>query len=222
MAKQTILNKPLNVVCVLRQGGKVGYDASWVEKLMHGVQRNLTLPYQFTCLSDCDVPCNRIPLENTGAGFWSKLQLFRPGQFTGPVLYIDLDAIVCQNIDEIVHRVQDQNFVMWLEPRTHVHSSAIMWWQGDHSHLWDLYKSQPESHWQQLHTEKHSYGDQGFIADHVSHTVFQDHVPNAWFHLASKRDNEFDFSEVKILQFIKTHTKPSTLPDHPMVQQHWH
>jgi hypothetical protein len=97
-----------------------------------------------------------------------------------------------------------------------------MWWQGDHSHLWDLYKSQPESHWQQAHTEKHSYGDQGFIADHVKHTLFQDHMPNSWFHLASKRDNEFDFAEVKILQFIKTHTKPSTLPDHPMVQQHWH
>ena len=212
----------LNVVCVLRQGGKVGYDASWVEKLMHGVQRNLTLPYQFTCLSDCDVPCNRIPLETTGAGFWSKLQLFRPGQFAGPVLYIDLDAVVCQNIDDIVHRVQNQNFVMWQEPRTQVHSSAIMWWQGDHSHLWELYKSQSENHWQQLHTEKHSYGDQGFIADHVKHTLFQDHVPDAWFHLASKRDNRVDFSKVKILQFIKSHTKPSTMPDHPMVQQHWY
>lgn len=212
----------LTVACVLRQGGKVGYDATWVKKLMHGVERNLTISHQFVCLSDCDVPCTRIPLEEGGSGFWAKLQLFRPNQFTGPVLYIDLDAVVCQNIDKIVNRVKDQNFVMWQEPRTNVHSSAIMWWKGDHSRLWELYKSQPEQHWRQLHTEKQSYGDQGFIADHVQHTVFQNYMPESWFHLASKKDNEFDFSEVKILQFIKTHTKPSTMPDHPMVKQHWH
>lgn len=211
----------ITVACVLRQGGKVGYDASWVRKLQNSVARNLTLPYRFVCLSDCAVDCERIELEPTGSGFWAKLQLFRSGQFDTPVLYIDLDAVICQNIDEIVHRVADQSFVMWLEPHRNIHSSAIMWWQGDHSYIWDLYKSQSEDHWRQLHTEKHSYGDQGFIADHVKHTVFQDFMPKSWFHLAGKRDNDFDFSNVKILQFIKTHTKPSTMPGHPMVQQHW-
>lgn len=212
----------ITVACVLRQGGKVGYDASWVKKLQNSVSRNLTLPHRFVCLSDCEVDCERIALDNTGLGFWAKLQLFRPGQFDTPVLYIDLDAVVCQNIDSIVDRVRDQSFVMWLEPRRNIHSSAIMWWQGDYSYLWDLYKSRSEDYWRQLHTEKHSYGDQGFIADHVRHTVFQDHMPRSWFHLVGKRDNDFDFSEVKILQFIKTHTKPSTMPEHPMVQQHWH
>lgn len=211
----------ITVACVLRQGGKVGYDASWVKKLQNSVARNLTLPHRFVCLSDCDVDCERIELDTTGAGFWAKLQLFRPGQFDTPVLYIDLDAVICQNIDSIVDHVHNQKFVMWLEPRMNIHSSALMWWQGDHSHLWDLYKSQPEEHWKRLHTEKHSYGDQGFIADHVEHTLFQDHMPREWFHLTSKRDNDFDFGQVKVLQFIKTHTKPSTLPDHPMVKQHW-
>lgn len=212
----------ITVACVLRQGGKVGYDANWVKKLQNSVARNLTLPYRFVCLSDCDVDCERIELDSAGAGFWSKLQLFRPGQFDTPVLYIDLDAVICQNIDDIVHRVADQSFVMWLEPHRNIHSSALMWWRGDHSHLWDLYKSQPEDHWRHLHTEKHSYGDQGFIADNVNHTLFQDYMPRSWFHLAGKRDDHFDFKEVKILQFIKTHTKPSTMPNHPMVQQHWH
>lgn len=211
----------ITVACVLRQGGKVGYDASWVQKLQNSVSRNLTLPHRFVCLSDCAVDCERIELEPTGLGFWAKLQLFRPGQFDTPVLYIDLDAVICQSIDDIVQRVRDQSFVMWLEPRRNIHSSAIMWWRGDYSYLWDLYKSKPEEQWKNLHTERHSYGDQGFIADHVDHTLFQDYMPKSWFHLAGKRDNDFDFSEVKILQFIKTHTKPSTMPEHPMVQQHW-
>lgn len=211
----------ITVTCVLRQGGKVGYDATWVKKLMNGVERNLTVPHRFVCLSDCDVPCERIPLESSGTGFWSKLQLFRPNQFVGPVLYIDLDAIVCQNINELVTGVKGQPFVMWREPKNNIHSSAIMWWQGDYSYLWQQYCAHPESHWRALHREKSSYGDQGFIAERTKHTLFQDHVPSEWFHLAGKRDKDADFKSVKILQFIKTHTKPSTMPDHPMVQAHW-
>jgi hypothetical protein len=156
-----------------------------------------------------------------GAGFWSKLQLFRPGQFDTPVLYIDLDALVCQNINELVARLAGQKFVMWEESRTLVHSSALLYWEGDHSYLWDRYLSKPAEHWAQHYTTKAQYGDQALLAEYTDHTLFQDHVPSAWFHLAGKRDDSFDFKDVKILQFIKTHTKPSTKPDHPMVQAHW-
>ena len=105
----------LNVVCVLRQGGKVGYDATWVEKLKNSVARNLTIEHRFVCLSDVDVPCERIPLIGAGAGFWSKLELFRTELFKGPVLYIDLDTVVCASLDDMVNRIKDQQFVMLLE-----------------------------------------------------------------------------------------------------------
>ena len=102
----------LNVVCVLREGGKVGYTAEWVDKLQRGVQRNLTIPHRFVCLSDCPVNCERIELVSGDYGFWSKMQLFQPGLLTGPTLYIDLDTVICGNIDQVVESVQDQNFVM--------------------------------------------------------------------------------------------------------------
>ena len=92
----------INIVCVLRFGGKVGYDASWVEKLHNSVKRNISIPFKFICLSDCEVPCDRIELDMTDDGFWSKMQLFKPGQFIGPVLYIDLDTVVCNTIDDIL------------------------------------------------------------------------------------------------------------------------
>jgi len=211
----------INVVCVLRQGGKVGYDASWVEKLQSAVARNLTLPHKFICLSDCEVPCERIPLDVDGDGFWAKLQLFKPGLFEGPVFYLDLDTVICGNIDEIIHSVADQEFVMWMELDKQIHSSAMMWWNGNYSSLWELYLSKPLDHWKSLYGVAPLYGDQALISEHTKHTVFTDLMPTDWFHIVGKNDEDLDLSAVKILHFRKIHTKPSTLANHKLVKAHW-
>jgi hypothetical protein len=210
----------INVVCVLRQGGKVGYDASWVEKLQRGVARNLSIPHQFVCLSDCDVPCERIALEPSGKGFWSKVQLFRPGLFVGPVLYLDLDTVICNSIDPIVERIQHQEFVMWYEADKHIHSSAFMWWQKDQSHLWQLYQQHTPDHWAAMYSEPPLYGDQAFVSERVAHTLLTDHCPSNWFHIASRRDID-NLPDIKLLMFRKTSQKPSTMLSHPLVQAHW-
>lgn len=211
----------INVVCVLRQGGKVGYDASWVEKLQNAVARNLTIPHKFICLSDCEVPCERIPLEITGDGFWAKLQLFKPDLFNGPVLYIDLDTVICNNIDEIINSVSTEKFVMWFEKDKQIHSSAMMWWQGDYSCLWELYLSKPLSYWKELYRSAPLYGDQALISENTKHKLFTDILPNEWFHIVSKYDDSIDLSAVKILHFRKAHTKPSTMEHHKLVKEHW-
>jgi hypothetical protein len=209
----------INVVCVLRQGGKVGYDATWVEKLKNSVARNLTVDHRFVCLSDVDVPCEQIPLIGTGAGFWAKLELFRPGLFTGPVLYIDLDTVICSNIDAIVNCINDQQFVMLLETDKNVVSSAVMWWQGDHSYLWNRYINTPESVLKEQYSKMPKYGDQAFIEDYTNHTLLQEHIPESWVGWSSQRAVSVDS---KILIFRKVSQKPSTMLDHPLVQQHWH
>jgi hypothetical protein len=216
------LNNKINVVCVLREGGKVGYDSSWVEKLMNGIERNLTVPYQFCCLSDCNVPCNRIPLEDLGTGFWSKLQLFRPKLFNGPVLYIDLDTVICSDITPIIDNIQNEKFVMFYETDTNIHSSAIMYWNGDYSFLWDLYKSKDLNYWKTLYSKPPLYGDQALISENVEHTLIQNFCPNEWFHLASKKDkNITNFEKIKFLMFRKPSQKPSSMIGHPLVIKHW-
>ena len=205
-------------MCVLRKGGKVGYDATWVEKLKNSVARNLTLEHKFVCLSDVDVPCNQIPLIGTGAGFWAKLELFRPGLFTGPVLYIDLDTVICSNIDDIVNRIKDQQFVMLLETDKDVVSSAVMWWQGDHSYIWNQYIETPEELLKEQYSKMPKYGDQAFIQDYTKYTLLQEHIPEAWVGWSSQRVVPTD---AKILIFRKVSQKPSTMLDHPLVQQHW-
>lgn len=212
----------ITVACVLRQGGKVGYDASWVEKLKNAVSRNLGIEHEFVCLSDCDVPCRRIPLESVGAGFWAKIQLFKPGLFTNPVLYLDLDTVICKPMDDIVAAVAQQPFVMWHEYDRGIHSSAMMWWQGDHSYLWDVYCKQTPDYWKELYGKPPLYGDQALISEHTTHTLFTDHVPAEWFHIAGNKDKVDQLHEVKILHFRKTSKKPSTMPGHALVQQHWH
>jgi len=211
----------LNVVCMLRQGGKVGYDATWVDKLQRGVARNLTIPHRFVCFSDCPVNCEQIELLPIDHGFWSKLQLFRPGVLSGSTLFLDLDTVVCGNLDELIARLHQQQFVMWIEADKNIHSSALMYWNGDHSHLWDLYQRQPLSHWQELYSSPPLYGDQAIISENTKHTVLTDHCPSHWFHIASRKDDALDFSTVKMLMFRKASQKPSTMGHHSLVQQHW-
>ena len=209
----------INVVCVLRQGGKVGYDATWVKKLKNSVARNLTLEHRFICLSDVDVPCERIPLISHGAGFWAKLELFRPGLFQGPVLYIDLDTVICNNINDVINSVKDQPFVMLKETDKNVVSSAVMWWQGDHSYLWERYTSMSVDLLKEQYSKMPRYGDQAFIEDYTAHTLLQQHIPESWIGWSSQREISTD---TKILIFRKVSQKPSTMPEHPLVQQHWH
>lgn len=211
----------LNVVCLLRQGGKVGYDATWVAKLQRAVERNLTIPHQFVCFSDCDVPCERIELLPGDHGFWSKMQLFRPGLLSGPTLFLDLDTVICSNLDHVIAQLQGQKFVMWYEADKHIHSSALMYWEGDHSYLWNLYQSQSLGHWQSLYRVPPLYGDQAIISEHTNHSLLTDHCPVDWFHIASRRDADLDLSKIKILMFRKVSQKPSTMADHPLVQAHW-
>jgi hypothetical protein len=211
----------LNVVCLLRQGGKVGYDASWVDKLQRGVQRNLTIPHRFVCFSDCEVNCERIELESGDHGFWSKMQMFKAGALTGPTLYLDLDTVICGNLDDIIDCIQHEQFVMWIEADKNIHSSAFMYWQGDHSNLWDTFISKPLSYWKSLYSVPPLYGDQAVISEHTRHTLLTDHCPAEWFHIANYKDARRDLSQIKMLMFRKVSQKPSTMGYHPLVQAHW-
>lgn len=101
----------LTVACVLRteggsypgakQTGEDTYDAEYVARLQRVVQEHLDRPHRFVCLSDTEVPCERIPLEHDWPGWWSKIELHRPENFDGRVLYLDLDTSVVGSLEEI-------------------------------------------------------------------------------------------------------------------------
>lgn len=90
---------PLTVATVLRSGSVFGPE--WVERLERQVRDHLPVEYRFVCLSDVDVPCERIPLETDWPGWWAKLEMWRPGTFGGRVLYFDLDTLIVDDISAL-------------------------------------------------------------------------------------------------------------------------
>jgi len=89
----------LTVATVLRSGST--YGPEWVERLRRQVQDHLPVDHRFVCLSDVDVPCERIELETDWPGWWAKLEMWRPGTFDGPVLYFDLDTLIVDDISAL-------------------------------------------------------------------------------------------------------------------------
>lgn len=230
MTHSLVVGQMINIVCVLRQGGKVGYDATWVDKLQRGVQRNLSIPHRFVCLSDVDVLCERIPLENVSnnkePGWWAKLQLFRPGLFDGPVLYFDLDTVITGNLDDLVTTVMSQNnFLMERDNHFNISSSAILYWNGDYSNIYHEYMKDP-SYYENKYSlgnqdQTRQIGDQAVIASLTPHRYINEVCPRQWFHIVTKQDHRTDLSQTKVLIFRKANQKPSTMEHHPLVQAHW-
>lgn len=99
------------VVCV-KWGSK--YPADWVRKLRHMVQRHLAAEHEFHCLTDLpfdDVYCR--PLGSDLPGWWAKLNLFRPGMFSGDVLYLDLDLVITGGLDGLVAQLEGDRTRLW-------------------------------------------------------------------------------------------------------------
>ena len=101
----------------------------------------LYIKHDFVCLSDTEVPCDRIELQDNLPGWWSKLELFRKGLFDTKVLYFDLDTVFMGNIDLLAE--YDHSFSMlrgFREATVNRRASGIMAWNGDYSFIYDNFK----------------------------------------------------------------------------------
>lgn len=97
----------LTVACVWVQGN-VPYSVDYVLRVRAMVSRHLPQPHRFVCLTDqpqalpSDIWYERIARPARGVfGWWSKLELFRPGRFDGRVLYLDLDSLVVNSLEPV-------------------------------------------------------------------------------------------------------------------------
>jgi len=128
----------ITIACVLKSGGD--YDTDYVCRLQEGVAAYLSVPHRFVCLSDVDVPCERIPLVHGWPGWWAKMELFK---LPGPLLYFDLDTIIVASIDQLAARViapPYNHFVMLRDFYRQDRSSGILGWSGDVSEIFDEFE----------------------------------------------------------------------------------
>jgi hypothetical protein len=159
------------VICVLKSGGI--YSAKDVDKLQSQVKRHLSVPHEFVCLSDVDVSCKRIALEHDFEGWWSKIELFRPGVIQAKTVYLDLDMVILGDFATIFDRQEDfammENF-----NRSGFPSSTIMFF--NHKSPLEVYKRfvVNSEYWLKYHKDHRDgpyLGDQAFIWDSLGRNV---------------------------------------------------
>lgn len=147
----------LTVACVLKSGGI--YDATWVARLRDGVARHLPIEHRFVCLSDADVPCERIPLEHGWPGWWSKIEALA---LDGPNLFLDLDTAIVGDLSDVAQVAIRAPFAMLRDfYRPDGLGSGVMAWNGNDvsaACFYDMFCWQPDN-W----IKKCAGGDQQYI-----------------------------------------------------------
>lgn len=94
------------------------YTAEHVNRLYHSVERNLTLPHEFICITDdpTNIECRTLPLWETYrhlGGCFCRLLLFHPEmkEYIGKrFAVIDLDSVIVGSLNEMFSRTED--FIM--------------------------------------------------------------------------------------------------------------
>jgi len=161
----------ITIACVLRSGGV--YAPEWVWALKRGLHRHLPLEIQweFRVLSDLDCfgPWGN-KLDHRWPGWWAKMELFRPGLFNGPVLYLDLDTLIVGDLTEIASYSGDPLALLSDFYRPYNGQSGMMMWTpGPQSAwIWDNWVRQPD-YWMR------NYHGDGNVIDSLS-TQYPEHV----------------------------------------------
>lgn len=143
----------ITVICV-RFGDRYGRE--YVERLRNMVARNLTIPYEFVCLTDDMHPIEGVrtiyqPNAQYVRGWWHKVHMFDPSlPISGRILYFDLDIVIHNNIDKLVTNYAN-NFMGIHDFNRKFHanwnslnSSVLSWQHGTQNYIWEQFKINPK------------------------------------------------------------------------------
>nr|WP_278520638.1 hypothetical protein [Brucella anthropi] len=155
------------IACVLRSGGDFLPDH--VKNLQRLAKEHSEA--DFVCLSDVKIRgVDTIALETEWPGWLAKLELFREGLFSGPVLYLDLDTVICGNVDDLVRK--EAGFSMIADfYHPDMAASGIMSWLGDYSSIYTQFSDDLIQDYKDLHPNR---GDLGWIVKHVAPDIIPD------------------------------------------------
>ena len=118
------------------------YNISYVEILYNSVKRNLSLPFNFYCLTTHPEEINSsniIPIalekdimfESDKKRWWYKSNLFNEHNWEGQILYLDLDTVIIGSLDKFFEWEVDkfricQDFNRHAMPNYTVSNSSVM------------------------------------------------------------------------------------------------
>ncbi len=149
--------------CVYKQGGV--YTTEYVNILYEKFKKNISEDIEFLCLSDCEDSIGYTPLKYSWAGWWSKIELFRP-DIKDDILYLDLDSIICGNLDDIINTCKKNEKPIMLSDFyfNERHASGMMWLPKKHRDIvWNNWIDNQKDIIERC--KKRGDGDQKFIAE---------------------------------------------------------
>jgi len=212
-----------------------------VRRLQRNIKKHLKTPHRFVCLTNLTKPIDgieTIALTEGWPGWWSKIEFFKPGQFNGPVLSLDLDLMICGSIDKLAGPWPGLVMLRDCPTYRHVSNSGLMYWNPAKNRVTDnifnTFKADPFTVMKDYSgiNGVTMFGDQGFIEKTMikhSHTItkWQDVLPPAWFLEFSYRDkinpivenNTYD-KDVRVCYSLG-YPKFNNMPHLPIVKQHW-
>lgn len=117
-----------NIVC-LNHNNYCGRGSVYVERLYHGIKRHLSKPFEFTVLTERDLP-------DGAQGWWNKIYLFQPNRFKGRVLYFDLDTVITGSLDEIASCQASFAALSDIYHPERLASGVMAWEAGAADHIW--------------------------------------------------------------------------------------
>ncbi|MSO13938.1 hypothetical protein [Rickettsiales endosymbiont of Trichoplax sp. H2] len=172
--------KKRHVICI-KWGDR--YSSDYVNKLFLMVDRNITLSYQFHCLTDSDkgidsrinilkIPKNEVHLW----GWWQKISIFKEVFFglQGDLLFIDLDMLILNNIDDFFLYEQGKLCVTENYYNDKWISSCVMRVTiGSNPKIWSDFWENSDEICERLKKR----GDQAYIKEAAENYVFW---PNNW------------------------------------------
>lgn len=138
---------------------KVGtkYDPEYVNRLASMVARHTTRPHTFVCFTDSPGGLN-VPWAPIGTdlpGWWAKLALFQLGV---RALYLDLDTIICGNIDPLFDYAGPFAILRSFLPPSRYGSAIMAWEPGQVAHIWERFT---------LDVTTRLHGDQDWIEEQM-------------------------------------------------------
>ncbi len=148
----------INIYCVLKEPSNV-YNIEYVKKLHTGIQKNTpdNIEVNFVCLSNNQRATTS--LKYNWPRWWSKMELFRP-DIKEDFLYMDLDTIIHDNLDDIFNICKNSPLPIMLSPFHKEIGSGVMWLpQKYRTIVWNKWIKNPK-YWMRKHK-----GDQTFISD---------------------------------------------------------
>lgn len=188
-----------HVVCV-KWGNK--YISKYANVLKNMVARNITVDYEFHCITDDpvgldpDIKVIRLPNDPSIKTWWSKLWMFSPDMpLKGNILFFDLDVVIFKNIDSLFthnpnkfHIIRDFNRCRIKDWKLS-NSSCMRWEAGTMHYLWNDFKQNPD----RIMRENH--GDQDWITKRARDDI--NWFPDEW--IRSYKWEMVGFKDTKLL-----------------------